>query len=106
MARKSDTGSSSAIDGRTGRIVAAIILAIGIGVLAYLGRESFLPPPIEEEVALPELAACFERRLGAVETMRSENLLNDAQYEMFKSRAEAFCIYRHGDADSVPPASQ
>jgi hypothetical protein len=107
MARKPDTGSSSAIDGRTGRVVAAIILAIGIGALVYMNRESFLaPPPVEEEVALPELAACLERRLGAVETMRTENLLNDGQYEMFRSRAEAFCIYRHGDADNAPPASQ
>ncbi len=107
MARKPDTGSSSAIDGRTGKIVAAIILTIGIGALVYMNRESFLPPPpVEEEVALPELAACLERRLEAVETMRVENLLNDAQYELFKSRAEAFCIYKHGDADSAPPASQ
>ena len=108
MARKPDTGSSSAIDGRTGRIVAAIILAIGICALVYMNRESFMPSsPVEEAgIALPELAACLERRLGAVEAMRAEKLLNDGQYEMFKSRAEAFCIYRHGDADSAPPASQ
>ncbi len=91
-------------DGKVGRIIAALILAAGIGIFAYLNRESFIePPPVEEEITQPELAACLERRLGAVENMRADDLLNDTQYELFKARAEAYCLYEFGDADSAPP---
>ena len=91
-------------DGKIGRIIAALVLAAGIGAFVYINRESFIdPPPVEEEIAQPELAACLERRLGAVENMRADDLLNDAQYEMFKGRAEAYCIYEFGDLGDRPP---
>lgn len=92
-------------DGKVGRIIAALVLAAGIGGFAHMNWDSFieLPPIVEEEIAQPELAACLERRLGAVENMRADDLLNDAQYEMFTGRAEAYCVYEFGDADSVPP---
>lgn len=91
-------------DGNVGRIIAALVLVAGIGIFAYLNRESFIePPPVEEEITQPALAACLARRLGAVENMRAEDLLNDAQYELFKARAEAYCLYEFGDVDSSPP---
>ncbi len=91
-------------DSKTGRIIAALVLAAGIGAFAYLNRESFIEPPeVEDQITQPALAACLERRLGAVENMRAENVLQDAQYELFKGRAEAYCLYEFGDVDSSPP---
>jgi hypothetical protein len=91
-------------DGKVGRVIAALVLVAGIAAFTYLNRESFIAPPeVEEEIAQPALAACLDRRLGAVENMRAEDLLSDAQYELFKGRAEAYCLYEFGDVDSSPP---
>ncbi len=85
-------------------MIAALVLAAGIAAFGYLNRERFIAPPeVEEEIARPALAACLDRRLGAVENMRAEDLLNDTQYDLFRSRAEAYCLYEFGDVDSSPP---
>ena len=41
--------------------------------------------------ATPALDACLTRRVGDVENMKSENVINSAQYTKFKARAIALC---------------
>lgn len=39
----------------------------------------------------PALAACLQQRVGDVERMKTEGVINDHQYEQFASRARALC---------------
>lgn len=52
--------------------------------------------PIVEAPALPAtdnpaLAECLERRVGDVEQMRADGLIDEAQYTAFRTRAEDLC---------------
>lgn len=93
-------------EGKTGKIVAALVLVLGVGALVYINLEP--APEVEPEAAAEavgqgELADCLDRRVGAVENMKADGVLNDAQYASFKMRAETYCEYEFGEASSAPP---
>lgn len=46
--------------------------------------------------ATPELDACLTQRVGDVDRMKSEGIINDAQYEAFRQRATSLCHAQHG----------
>lgn len=89
------------------RLIAAA-LAVGVGVLFYANWSDDLgnffkqsdAPSLQagqvdpREVAKPEntaLAACLEQRVGDVDKMKEEGIINDAQYTAFKARASDLC---------------
>jgi len=96
------TTSSSFLDTAFARLI-ALVLA---GLIAYLlyanwGEEiiaTMRDQPVEivdvtapAAEATPALDACLARRVGDVETMKSDGIINDAQYASFKSSAIKLC---------------
>lgn len=96
------TASSSFLDTAFARLI-ALVLA---GLIAYLlyakwGSEilatvqgqpvSLLADKAPAREATPALDACLAARVGDVEAMKAEGIVNDAQYADFKRRAIAFC---------------
>jgi hypothetical protein len=56
-------------------------------------------PIIEQQVQVRPVNAglqnCLEQRVGDVEKMKSEGVINDAQYTSFRQRAEELCRAQH-----------
>ena len=48
-----------------------------------------------EEAADPALAECLQQRIGDVDRMKEEGILNDQQFASFRARAEELCIQQH-----------
>lgn len=46
---------------------------------------------LHETTADPNVVACLEQRLGDVERMQADGLIDAAQYELFKNRATSYC---------------
>ncbi|HSM18740.1 MAG TPA: hypothetical protein VK844_00010 [Hyphomicrobiales bacterium] len=95
----------SFVDGPGARIVALLLIAGCLGVLAYLHRETLFPgeEPQAAAAANPQLAACLAERIGAVDRMKAEGVVNDAQYAAFRARAEAYCEQQFGGGTGPPP---
>lgn len=83
----------------------ALAIAIGIGALIYttwqddirilLAGDTPTLPMVEATATPapenPALAACLEQRIGDVEQMRSDGIIDEAQYTTFRQRAEDLC---------------
>jgi hypothetical protein len=56
-------------------------------------------PIIEQQVQVRPVNAglqnCLDQRVGDVETMKSEGVINDAQYTSFRERAQQLCRAQH-----------
>lgn len=88
-----------------------LALLIGIAILALIvvtwgedmkklaasftdGKELVLVQPVGEERVKdenPALAACLDERIGDVNQMRDEGVINEEQYQQFSARARALC---------------
>lgn len=92
------------LDGWVARGIAlAIALAIGLYLVFGLGdeliasfgnnaeAEGHVVEENDAEFMTPALRSCLDERVGDVEQMRAEGVLTDAQYEDFRSRAQALC---------------
>ncbi|AXS40157.1 hypothetical protein [Breoghania sp. L-A4] len=80
------------LDSFRARGLAVAVALLAASALGWINRAALLPS--EQATAgagNPELAACLTERVGAVETMRAEAILNDAQYKAFKTRATDYC---------------
>ena len=95
--------SGSVLDTPFARIVAA---AAALGFAAaflfwaaadvsrpFAARQDRPTPAAELPVvnANPTVVACLDQRLGEVETMRTEGIIDDAQYDLFRTRATNYC---------------
>jgi hypothetical protein len=91
-------------DGPVARLIAVLVILVCAATLVYLHRETLFHSGGTTETAAgnPELAACLAERLGAVDKMRAEGVINEAQYDVFRSRAEAFCQQQFGDSNGPP----
>lgn len=96
----------SRLDGPLPRLLALLLILACVAALAYLHREALFPG---EEAPLtagnPALAACLAERIGAVDRMRAEGIVNEAQYGAFRARAEAFCQQQFGGDAGAPPGA-
>lgn len=83
-------------EGRGARSMALVIILICLASLGYIHRNDLFPPETKKaETGLnPEFIKCRTARLGSVEKMRTEKIINASQYDSFKSRALAFCTSR------------
>ena len=102
MAQETDTHF---LDGRGARIVAGAVLVFSLGMIGFLGRENFMPAAEEtvQSTGNPELDACLQERVGAVDQMRADGVINAGQYEQFRGRAVAFCEWQFGGAPQNSP---
>ena len=96
------TGSFA--DGVIARLIALIIAAvIALFLITEWGDEMkalfsasgesamMSEPAVTEASTNPALEACLEKRIGDVEQMKADGVINDAQYTEFRARAEALC---------------
>ena len=91
------------MDGIAGKIAAFMVILVCSSVLIYINRDMLFGADQDDLAILPpELAACLQKRIGAVDKMRSDGVINDAQYEQFHGRAEAFCHAEFGEP-VIPP---
>lgn len=94
---------ASALDSRGARLVALVIALAALCLMIWLGREDVpfvraaltsVTGAAEETAASsgnPQLDACLASRVGDVEKMREEGVINAAQYDTFRGRAVAYC---------------
>lgn len=93
-------------DGPVPRIVAVLLIVICVATLVYLHRDTLFGSDSGPEVAAnPELAACLAERVGAVDKMRADGVVNEVQYDTFRARAEAFCQQQFGENGGGPPGA-
>ncbi len=80
------------LDGGKARGLAILIAAVAAAALGWINREAFWGDDEATSYAgNPELAACLTERVGAVDTMRSEGIISDAQFTTFKTRTVDYC---------------
>jgi hypothetical protein len=77
------------LDRPIARVLAAVVCLGCVAALAYLERERWWQ-------AAPEgtegpFARCFAERAGQIERMLADGLIQPAQAELFRTRAEAMC---------------
>uniref|UniRef100_UPI003BA9C2C0 hypothetical protein n=1 Tax=Stappia sp. TaxID=1870903 RepID=UPI003BA9C2C0 len=101
--------SRSRPDQLTARI-AAFALALGglalMGWIGFFGFAGVALTPFANIVAgseatasgNPALEACLAERVGAVDSMRRDGVVSDAQYDTFRARAVSYCR-----AENPPP---
>ena len=92
----------STVDGPLARVAAVVVALLLIATAIWIGRVGFAGAPLtpfermaDEPVSAaqdnPQLAACLEERIGAVNQMRDDGVINDGQYSAFRARAVAYC---------------
>jgi len=94
-------GKTGFADSLAARALALLIAAAAAALMVWLGREEIpairgiaSPAPVAGKAATsgnPALDACLAERVGDVDKMRQEGIINTAQYETFKARAVAYC---------------
>jgi hypothetical protein len=78
------------LDRPVARVLAAVVCLGCIAALAYLERERWWQVAPESAADDP-FARCFAERAGQIDQMLAEGLIQAAQAELFKTRAEAMC---------------
>ena len=95
----------SGVDGPVARVIAFLLIAACVATLAYMHREAlFFTAENSAAAGNPELAACLAERIGAVDKMQADGVVNQGQYDAFRDRAEAFCQQQFGN-NSGPPGA-
>ncbi|WP_319773941.1 hypothetical protein [Breoghania sp.] len=87
----------SFLDTPYARILALAVALLMAALLGWLNRDAlFAPAPVSPSAkrANPELEACLSERVGAVDRMRKEGVVNARQYDEFRTRAEDYCTAR------------
>ncbi len=87
-----DNGKGGFLDGLFMRIIAGIVIVVCVGLLAYLNRDRLADKPVAEESGLnPEFVKCRDERVGQVEKMFNEGVIQQDKFELFKKRAIDTC---------------
>ncbi|MBZ0215970.1 MAG: hypothetical protein K8F25_05425 [Fimbriimonadaceae bacterium] len=98
------TRQGQGIDGRLGRVIAILVILVCVVSLGIINRAKLFGwGDADTATPNPELAACLEERVGAVDRMRGEAVINAAQYDLFRGRAEAFCEAQFGELGNPQP---
>lgn len=89
------------LDTARARGMAVLVALMAAAALGWINREALFGG---EEIAArsgnPLLAACLKDRVGAVDTMRAEGIVNDTQYAAFKTRAVDYCRAQFPDGEA------
>jgi hypothetical protein len=101
--RDSPGHRTSVLDGRSARAVALGVFLAAAAFLAWIHRDDLFPPDAAAVAADDAVARCFAARAADIDAMRADGTINEAQANLFKSRAEALCQAQHGRG-AGPPA--
>lgn len=102
--------SGSFADSISARLI-ALVIAVSIGVILYVNwvgnfRALFAEDTAEIPIFAEQspvkgvnaaLQSCLDQRVGDVDKMKAEGVINDAQYASFRQRAEELCRAQHPD---------
>jgi hypothetical protein len=92
------------LDRPIARVLAAVVCLGCIAALAYLERERLWQAGPDQRVADDPFARCLAERAAQIDRMRSEGMIETAQAELFKTRAEAMCrAETAGAGGGAPP---
>jgi hypothetical protein len=78
------------LDRPVARVLAALVFVGCLAALLYLERGR-LWPAADRTAADDPFALCFAERASQIDRMQNEGVIEPAQAELFKSRAEAMC---------------
>jgi hypothetical protein len=78
------------LDRPVARLIAALVFLGCVAALVYLERERLWQTAAGESADDP-FARCFAERAAQIDRMQDEDVIEPAQAELFKSRAEAMC---------------
>jgi len=92
----------SALDRPVARIVALGVVLGVAAALAYMHREDLFPPPPAVVAADDPVAICLAARAKDIDQMRTDGVIDDAQANLFKGRAEALCQAQVGQGSGPP----
>jgi hypothetical protein len=73
------------------RMLAAIVFLGCVAALVYLEREHLWQAVADQGAADDPFGRCFAERAADIDQMVADNMIDQAQAEQFKSRAEAMC---------------
>ena len=79
------------LDRAVARVLAALVFVGCAAALVSLERERLWPTAAGESAADDPFARCFAERAAQIERMQEEHVIEPAQAELFKTRAEAMC---------------
>jgi hypothetical protein len=103
MHEPSRNAASSFADGVWARLLAAAVIAVAGAILVYYHRDDlFGSDGVAASGAPPQVAACLEQRVGSIERMRADGVIDETQFAAFKANAEAMCWQRFGDGGGPP----
>ncbi len=84
------------------RIIALGVFALSAGVLVYVHRADIWPAaPIANPVDAAFMR-CFADSAAKIDRMRSEGTIKEAQWRLFRDRAEARCRSQAGSTGGPP----
>ena len=88
------------LDRPAARVLAAAVCVACVAALAWLERDRVWPTRTAGD---DPFARCFAERAGQIDRMRTDGLIEEAQAELFKTRAEAMCRAETTGAGAGPP---
>ncbi|WP_037544951.1 hypothetical protein [Stappia stellulata] len=102
MAKNRSGPESPLLDRPVARLSALAVAGAAVLAIVWIGRVGFagvaltpfehLAPDDAEALAQnPQLAACLTERIGAVDQMRKDRVIDDTQHDAFKARAVSYC---------------
>jgi len=90
------------LDRPIARVLAAAVCLGCVAGIAYLERARLWPTPPDRTDADDPFARCFAERAAQIDRMLAEGVIEPAQAELFRSRAEAMCRAETAGASGVP----
>jgi hypothetical protein len=91
------------LDRPSARALAGVVFLGCVAVLVYVEGERLWQTAAEGSAANDPFARCFAERAAQIERMQDEGVVEPAQAELFKTRAEAMCrAEAQGENDAVP----
>lgn len=79
------------LDRPSARVLAAVVFLGCVAALGYLERQRLWPAAGGQTAADDPFAHCLAERAAEIDAMLADNLIEEAQAALFKTRAEAMC---------------
>jgi hypothetical protein len=92
------------LDRPVARVLAAVVFLGCVAALVYLERERLWQAAADGSAADDPFARCFAERAAQIERMQDEGVIEPAQAELFKTRAEAMCRAEAQGGGNATPA--
>ena len=92
------------VDRPIARVLAAVVFLGCVAALVYIERERLWPAAADQSAADDPAARCLAERAAEIDRMVAEKLIEEAQAELFKTRAEAMCRATAEGSESGAPA--